>query len=319
MNNFGGPECSFQRDLNRHSFVPSPLFHVEIPNEVFYSGSVHNYSDRPPSHIIHQDELGCPRLDDLGSSRIYCDPVSQYPLVPYPDYLLCQASTYHFLNPPLGLCKNMLSTETPEEAFPYGMSPAEMREAVTSITSEGADEHCKQTCSKHESATELRPCNVLDMGHNVVCNVNDGRQMVVLNHCSPSHTIHPKVQGHSTSNPDPLLYTADHMHSPECCLTKGTADCLPGNQVQEGFSSQMYLSSLTGSSIHSSSNSNTSASSYTYNIIPGTFVSPCHQSSYPARPETGGVESSETQSVRTRERMKKPCNCTRSQCLKLFA
>ncbi|XP_022539665.2 spexin prohormone 2 [Astyanax mexicanus] len=306
MNSFGGPECSFQGDLNRGSFVPASLFHVEIPNEVFYSGSVHHYSEGPP-HTTNPDELGYPRLDnDLGKSRMYCDPLSQCPLVPYPDYLLCQAAPYHFMNPPVGLCKNTLSTWTPEEAFPYWMTSAEMHEGVASITSEGADEHCKQTCSRQESVTEL-----LDMGHNVVCNVNDGGQMMVLNHCSPNQIIQPMVQDQSTPNPDPLLYTADHSHSPERCLTQETADSPLPKQVQRGFSSPMYLSSLTSSNVHPSSNSNSSTPSYNFTL--GTYISP---SSCTELPKPGGVESSETQSVR--ERLKKPCNCTRSQCLKLY-
>ncbi|XP_017578975.1 spexin prohormone 2 isoform X2 [Pygocentrus nattereri] len=220
-----------------------------------------------------------------------------------------------------------------------------MREAVASINSEGADELYKQACSRHKSAGELRQCNQLDMGQNsshpltvlmpprektgeklavqngnmcqVVCDVNGGGQMVLLNHCSPSQIIHPMVLGHSVSSAEPPLYTADHPHSPEHCPLQGRGDG-PVSQVPGGYTSPPYLSSFTNSNTHPSSNLISTAPGYTFNTMPGPYTSQFHQTPCAARADTVETRHSGAQTVRAWERSKKPCNCTKSQCLKLY-
>ncbi|KAL7862773.1 hypothetical protein SRHO_G00117570 [Serrasalmus rhombeus] len=220
-----------------------------------------------------------------------------------------------------------------------------MREAVASINSEGADELYTQACSRHKSAGELRQCNQLDMGQNsshpltvlmpprdqtgeklavqngnmcqVVCDVNGGGQMVLLNHCSPSQIIHPMVLGHSVSSAEPPLYTADHPHSPEHCPLQGRGDG-PVSQVPGGYTSPPYLSSFTNSNTHPSSNLISTAPGYTFNTMPGPYTSQFHQTPCAARADTVETRHSGAQTVRAWERSKKPCNCTKSQCLKLY-
>ncbi|KAI4889844.1 hypothetical protein NFI96_010477, partial [Prochilodus magdalenae] len=327
MNDFGGPECSYQRDLSRGAFVPPSQCHLE-----FVPAPLQLRQDRAPPYSTHQDGPGYPgageslRDDDFNGYRFYCpvscDPspaLAQYSSVQYPDYLMHPAGPYHFLSPPPGLSKNL----TPEEAYQYGMSAAEVREAVASISLEGADELCKQACSRHEPAAELRQCNHLDMGQNsspsltvlmpprdpprerlpvqtanmcqVVCNVNGGGQMVVLNHCSPNQIIHPMVLDHRVSSADPLLHTANHPHSPEHRLTQGQGDAVPVSQVLGRFPSSSYPSSFTSSNNYPSSSHISTAPSSTFNIMPGSYVS---QNTCPARAETAGTGPGGAQSVR---------------------
>ncbi|XP_066505515.1 spexin prohormone 2 isoform X2 [Hoplias malabaricus] len=339
MNDFCGPNCSCLRDLSRQTFVPSPSHHLEISsnfNEGILSGSIHHSRDRAPAHGSREEQLECPRGEVFDSYRFFrpvsCESSSSLPhysSVPY-DYLLQQSDPYNLLHPPPGLCKSSPHTWTHEEAFPYGMSSAEDRGAVASISAEGTDEGCKQTCSRYQYAAELTPCDQLDMGHSSLrpltllmpCHEPTGEkhhlqatrfQITLPNNCSPNEIIYPMVLKHRESSTNSPLYTAEHTLSPEQCFTEGRGDNLPVSQVQGGYSSQLYLPPLTTSSVPHPSSIST-APGYPFNMVPGPYASQTDTTD----PDAEEMGHSAAESVRTWERSKKPCNCTKSQCLKMY-
>ncbi|XP_076878432.1 spexin prohormone 2 isoform X2 [Brachyhypopomus gauderio] len=374
MNHFEGQEYSCQRDTIGEAFTRCRVKIPSIINDDVHSSSVQHSRDGPHPHMVCQDELMRPRVEEaLGSDEfasyrsccpLLCDPslsLSQYTSVPCPDHMLPQYSPYHLLNLP-SLAKNEPHSWSHGGAAPYGMSSAEVCEAVASISGEVEDRHSQQTYSTHESDGDLRYCNQLDLGQSpltvlmspqdqsrkklpvctsndyrvhphphllphphpndqVVCSGNGLGQMVVLNHCSPDEMFHTSALGCGPSSLKPSWCSqSGHTLPPQPCLLQGRAgDGLPTSlcQTQTGPSSQPYQSALRCPSITPPPSTLSPSSGYMFNLMPTPYISQFSQALCAVHSDTVEGQTSGN-SHASLEKSKKPCNCTKSQCLKLY-
>ncbi|KAK3535693.1 hypothetical protein QTP70_020575 [Hemibagrus guttatus] len=163
-NDFPGPEYSCPEDMNGSFMVPLSYtytpFYIQIPNNysnVRHASSVdHQHSSEDeracPSgwdHELNTYSLSCPLCCDPSSSLMFhCPPVCSS------DGLLPHAGSYQFPSH-----TTASHTWTPGSAVQYHTSPAEVCDAVASITYED------KQISTHESN---RQHNQMDLGHSQV-------------------------------------------------------------------------------------------------------------------------------------------------------
>ncbi|XP_062856348.1 spexin prohormone 2 [Trichomycterus rosablanca] len=273
MNEFTGPECTYQGDITRGSMVQfySPHFRIEIPN---------NYSDvmHSSSQMKCQEEAPAPSMEDLASYRFCCPPpcdpthlMSQVSSVPYSDCSYPQSSSYEYPDPQI-IIKNASLTWGPE----YEISSAEVCDAVASMSSDRAED--KQI--RDESTAQIRPCDQSDYTLRVLLppDSHGGEKTTIQtsNVCQVVCDVDgPIIQ--------PVMYTSDCTQSAKHCATQETG--------------------------------------YTFNSVAAQFPSQFHPTLCPVRPDTltMGTEGQHNGSVGVSwEKSKKPCNCTKSQCLKLY-
>ncbi|XP_056595729.1 spexin prohormone 2 [Triplophysa dalaica] len=166
-----------------------------------------------------------------------------------------------------------------QEAYHYGMPSGEICHAVPNMSSEGAESYSLEAYSTHQAFRH----------QNILCDVNRGGQVMMLSPGQMNHTVmanhsaHPPVQSHSS----------DHCSSQD-----------KGWRVSPG-PPQTHLP----------------PAGVTFNLIPGPYASQLHQTLCPTYTETVGQNQMDQTKGHNREnleKLKRPCNCTKSQCLKLY-
>ncbi|XP_012695511.2 spexin prohormone 2 isoform X1 [Clupea harengus] len=179
----------------------------------------------------------------------------------------------------------------------------------------------------------------------VLRDANGRPQVVVMNHCNPLQMIHSMPSGgHSSTSPEPQFYNAPRGNTPELCPPCGNVEDIghfdyissyPGDQRIPSslpgpctVPSQQYMPS--GHQVLPSSPYGPAVPvgpGFSYNIMPGPYISQFHQSPYPLYPDTLGLYAESQPKMIQRQlsgahweskSQRKPCNCTKSQCLKLY-
>ncbi|XP_058623833.1 spexin prohormone 2 isoform X2 [Onychostoma macrolepis] len=314
MNELEDQEYSYKRDISEGSLVPLHHTHESPRMANLISHGMHSV----PGYSRMEESL---REDDYTTYRILpqltCDPlppVAHFSSASYPEYLLAQSSHYqHVLGQPY-------SSWPSQEAFHYGMSSGEICRAVTSISSDGADVYSLEGYSTHQGFRHHdrnQPHALLVSPHDqklpddtsnicqmlqpvqVVCDVTGGGQVVMLNHCGPDQIPHSLMTDLNTvSLPNP---------SEQSCPTEDHSPTGKDAGHSEKFASTGLLQT------HKTS------AGVTFNLAPGPYASQLHQALCP----TQIVELEEEGQTKGRRRVKwekskRPCNCTKSQCLKLY-
>nr|XP_046209876.1 spexin prohormone 2 isoform X1 [Oncorhynchus gorbuscha] len=297
-------------------------------------------------------EAGSSRMDHHCTNyRFYPPPhdaepsLPQYQFATHGDYVLPQSSPFHLMNPSLANNSHLSSLGgqwSSEGPVHSNMLSGEIYDAVASICPDSKDDHGPESYRKQETMAELMPQNQMDisqsangpltvylqhldhqLGENatVVCNMSGRGQMVVMNHCSPGQMLHSLPPGHPDSSPETHYYTTSSKENSEQSYSMGKA-------------SQSYLPSISLPPIgpnHSLLSPNhlvfsgPPSSGYSYNHMPAPYFSQYHQ--YPEYPDSLCLvpdgQSTASSVLRLSgslwdSKSKKPCNCTKSQCLKLY-
>ncbi|XP_051740635.1 spexin prohormone 2 isoform X2 [Ctenopharyngodon idella] len=355
MNEPEGQEYSYRRDLSEGSLVPLHHTHGSPRDANLFSHGMHSgpgYSRM--EEALQEDDYTTYRI----LHPLTCDPmppVAHFSSASYSEYLLPPPSHYqHALGQPYS---SIRSPWPSQEAFHYGISSGEICRAVATISSDGADDYSMEGYSAHQGFIHVnrnQPHGLLVSPHDqhkleeklpaqtssicqpvqVVCDVSGGGQVVVLNHCSPDQIPHsmmtdldtqslPKLSVQSCSTEDQLPHASDTGHS-------------------ETFTGQPQT--------HKTS------AGVTFNLTPGPYASQFHQTLCPTQTveqeeegQTKGCGRYKCHYCKTShltlipdncliifikqfqlwhncsffisvkwEKSKRPCNCTKSQCLKLY-
>ncbi|KAJ7997851.1 hypothetical protein DPEC_G00216450 [Dallia pectoralis] len=296
----------------------------------------------------YSGESGASRVDHhstnyrLYPSRHYAQPsLSQYPPTTHGDYVIPQAHPGHFMSHTDGLHNSSHLSSLGGHWLSEGpnhcnMTSGEIFDAVASICPDNVDEHIPETYGKPEALTELmtphlmaitQPVNVYlqplkhAFGENatVMCAMNVPGQMDLMSHCSPGEMRFSQPPGHLDFTPVALFNNTSSKGNSEMCYSKSQG-------------SQSHLSSTSLPAIWSNhgficpnplATPDPPGSGYSYTHMPRPHSFQNHQ--YPEYPDTLslGPEGQSTSVVRLNEsswdpKYKKPCNCTKSQCLKLY-
>ncbi|XP_067292284.1 spexin prohormone 2 [Pseudorasbora parva] len=325
MNELEGQEYSY-RDVSE-GLVPLHHTHESPRRANLFSHGMHSGLGYP-----RMEES--PREDDYTTYRILhplsCDPlppVAHFSSAPYSEFVLAPSSHYqHTLGQPYS---SIRSPWPSQEAFHYGMSSGEICRAVSSISSDGDGGYSDggmEGYSTHQGFRHVnrnQPHTLLVSPHDqhelgemlpaqtsnicqmlqpvqVVCDVNGGGQVVVLNHCGPDQIPHSMMMDLNTESLPKL--------SVQSCSTDNQ---LHHEKVSDAGHSEKTVFNVLPQTHKTSAG-------VTFNLTPGPYASQLHQTLCP----TPTVEREEGQ-TKGRGRMKydkskRPCNCTKSQCLKLY-
>ncbi|XP_063053032.1 spexin prohormone 2 [Engraulis encrasicolus] len=205
-----------------------------------------------------------------------------------------------------------------------------------------------------DNGLAVQPPNVCQVLHDA----NGRPQVVVMNHHTPMNHHNPMPMmhsvssgGHSSTTQEPVYYTAAPQGSTsERCPPCGKVQDIGHYDFMGGYPvSRMFPSSLPGSRAVSGqqfvSQMGPSPShhqmlpsspygppvpigpGFSYNIVPGPFIPQFHQSPCPLYPDNLGPTPEMKPKMIQRQlsgpywdskSQRKPCNCTKSQCLKLY-
>ncbi|XP_077066453.1 spexin prohormone 2 isoform X2 [Siphateles boraxobius] len=323
MNELEGQEYSYRRDLSDGSLVPLHHHTHESPRMAnLFSHVMHS----GPGYSRMEESL---REDDYTTYRILhpltCDPlppVAHFGSASYSEYLLAPSSHYQHA---LGQTYSSIRSPWPsQEAFHYGMSSAEICRAVNTISSDGADDYSMEGYSTHQGfrhvnrnqphALLVSPHDQHKMGEKlpvqtsnmcqpvqVVCDVNGGGQVVVLNHCSPDQIPHSLMTDLNTESLSKL--------SVQSCSTED--QLLHGKASDARHSEQNVFTGMP--------QTHKTSAGVTFNLTPGPYASQLHQTLCRTATVEQEEEGHTKGSGRVKwEKSKRPCNCTKSQCLKLY-
>ncbi|XP_019912239.1 spexin prohormone 2 [Esox lucius] len=250
-----------------------------------------------------------------------------------------QSSPGHFMSPTPSLHNNnhlsSLGGHWLSEGLVHcNMTSGEIFDAVASICPDNLDEHRQKTHRKLEALTELMPQHQMDinqsvnvylqplahkLGENatVMCSMNGQGQMVSVNHCSPGQMLHSQPPGHLDSSPEALCYDSSSKENLEQSYSIGSQSHLPSVSLPAIWPNHSFLCP------NQQASPDPPGSGYSYNQMSRAYFSQYCQ--YPEYPDTLSLvpEGQSTSVVRLNESMwdsksKKPCNCTKSQCLKLY-
>ncbi|TRY87990.1 hypothetical protein DNTS_007018 [Danionella cerebrum] len=288
MNELEGQEYSYRGATSEGHMIPHRNAHgsPQLTNLV-----THHMPSAPGYSRIDETQ----REDDYATYRILhpvaCDPMPQvthYSPATYSEYILAQPSHYHCPYNPWAS----------QGAFHHGMPSAEMCRGIPSI---GPDAYCLEGYSMHQGFRHGNHSNAFllsshgeeNMGEKspaqtsniqqpvqVVCDVDAGGQLVMLNQWSPGHIPRSMMTGvHSEFQSSSAEDRSIHV------------------DVNSLSTSEMGNSEMTMSSHNTSS------------LSPGS--------------QTLVVEQEDVVQPKGCERLKwekskRPCNCTKSQCLKLY-
>ncbi|XP_050955812.1 spexin prohormone 2 [Labeo rohita] len=317
MNESEDQEYSYRRDSSEGSVVPLHDTHGSPRMANLISHGMHS----EPGYSRMEEPL---REGDYTTYRILhpltCDPlppVAHFSSASYPEYLLAQSSHYqHVIGQPY-------SAWPSQEAFHYGMSSGDFCRAATSMSSEGADVYSLEGYSTHQGfrhhdgdlphallvsshdqklpAETTSICQMLQPVQ-VVCDVTGGGQVIVLNQSSPDQIPHSLM---TVVNTESLPKQSDQSCS--------TEDHSPTGEASDARHSGKIVSTELPQ-IHKTS------AGVTFNLTPGPYASQLHQELCPTQVVKQDEEEGQTKGRRRVkwEKSKRPCNCTKSQCLKLY-
>ncbi|XP_065154097.2 spexin prohormone 2 [Paramisgurnus dabryanus] len=278
MSQLEGQEYSYRRDLSPNSHIPLHHTHGSPRMTDSFNHGMHTEYSRMEESL---------RAEDYGTYRfihpLTCDrlpSVSNLRSRSYPEYLVAQSSHYQHV---VGQSYGSISGPWPsQEAYHYGMTSGEICRAVSSISSGGPEGYGLEAYSTHQTFIH----------QNMMCNVNRGGQVVMLNHCSPTQMNYTVMANHSTES---------LLHAPEL----NTEHC---SHEDKGCRVETVS--------HGSHQTQLPSTGVTCNLLPGPYASQFHQTLRPTYFETvGQTEGSKCVNM---EKSKRPCNCTKSQCLKLY-
>ncbi|XP_048013984.1 uncharacterized protein tesmin isoform X5 [Megalobrama amblycephala] len=317
MNESEGQEYSYRRELSEGSLVPLQHSHESPRNENLFSHGMHSglgYSRT--EEALQEDDYTYRILHPLT-----CDPVPQvahFSSAPYSEYLLPPSSHYqHALGQPYS---SIRSPWPSQEAFHYGISSGEICRAVATISSDGADDYSMEGYSANQGFIHRNQSHTLLVSPHdqhkldeklpaqtssicqpvqVVCDVSGGGQVIVLNHCGPDQIPHSVMTDLDTQSLPKL--------SVQSCSTE---DQLPHGKGSDTGHSETF----TGQP-----QTHKTSAGVTFNLTPGPYASQLHQTLCPTQTVVQEEEGQTKRCGRVKwEKSKRPCNCTKSQCLKLY-
>ncbi|XP_046890397.1 protein lin-54 homolog [Hypomesus transpacificus] len=257
-----------------------------------------------------------------------------------------QSGPYPLLNPMTGLassahpnCSRSGSWET-EGAVLCDMTSGELYDAVASICPDSLGDHAREIVPQPDKMADVISQNHMDIGQSVVCSMNGGGQVVLLNNCSPGQMFHSlaPAAGHQPS-PEPLYESPtsrrplDHRLSLDMGVRVSSGQlgaAVVGQAPAPGAPSYLGLQpSPVGT--HTPLPHGQISPAYGYGHLPGHNYSQyhqavCHQALcplysdvQPLAPDSQRVAPDPPKlELAWDSKSKKPCNCTKSQCLKLY-
>ncbi|XP_073797756.1 spexin prohormone 2 isoform X2 [Danio rerio] len=244
----------------------------------------HQTSAEPVYSRMEEDEYTTYRI----LHPVARDPIPQvahFSSAAYSEYLLAQPSHYQHVQ---------YGGWPSHEAFQYSMSSGNQPHALL------LSPHDQHKMVEKIPAQTSNICQMLQVPVQVVCDVNVGGPVMVLNHCSPDqipHSMMSDLNAESVSMPAQSFFS-EH-HSPH----------EPGSDIGH---IEMIVSAEAPQT-HSTS------AEVTVSLSPEHYVSQFNQTLYPTQAfeHEEVVQTKGCESVKW-EKSKRPCNCTKSQCLKLY-
>ncbi|XP_043084479.1 spexin prohormone 2 isoform X2 [Puntigrus tetrazona] len=304
MDELEDQEYSYRRDLSEGSLAPLHHTHGSPRMANLISHGMHSV----PGYSRMEESR---REGDYTTYRILhpltCDPlpsVAHFRSASCPEYLLTQPNYYqHVLGQPY-------SSWPSQEAFHYSMPSEEIYRAVASINSDGADVYSLEGYSEdrgfrhhdrnqspallvspHDQKLPAETSNICQSVQ-VVCDVTGGGQVFVLNHCVPDqipYSLMTDLNAESLPKPPDRSCSAEYHSS-----TRKASDAVHSEKI---VSTRPHQTRKTFAGV----TSNLESGPYASQIV---------------------VQEEDGQTKGRRrvkwEKSKRPCNCTKSQCLKLY-
>ncbi|KAJ8417676.1 hypothetical protein AAFF_G00225190 [Aldrovandia affinis] len=337
--------------MERYSEPDQCIMHSDVPMLSPSQCRGSQVSPDPPSGVetglSGQIEPGSPHSVEEGGAggRFHGVPqptFSQFTTGPFPDFPFLQSSPFQFPLDPLPRLATRYSVGnvgtgwTPEKAGHYGMMSAELCSAVASITPDSEENSEEKGFLRQDLLPERSPQGIMDMSQpgsmavflkpldppgesmavhgatarQILSGIDSGQQMVqsVLPGYMP-FSSEPPFQMDITEFGTPFRnVSAIQMGKMLPSTVPGLCTVLPHSYLAPPLIGPMPTLFAPPNSLSSG-----------YNFLPGPYFSQFQQTSCPVYPDSQPkMPTIRFSPAYWDSKSRKPCSCTKSQCLKLY-